>query len=296
MPVWAIAVIPIVGFLCRGLGHAAMEVGYGLTLAMLAIHFLLDLLKRRIRMDDEYVFFGFDSIPIKSMLSVDVLYKKNKLLPTALAITSVSGRRLKLSLNGLSNQSIETLLKHLQARNSNLQTAAVLSTLIKCRRTKQKPLETPERLELPYQAKQFIYESIDVYKSTAQTWMRLGPLLTCVIMSPMWMSMISGLYVSLQPHSFAQLQSLNLNTFLSHLSSGLSMQIVGAVGVAGVAAGKVAENPVVTFAACSFIAAVWMYVLRLFWNPNVLIADKKGLKLGHSNWRTFCATRCSGME
>ncbi len=39
MPVWAIAVIPIVGFLCRGLGHAAMEFGYGLTLAMLAIYF-----------------------------------------------------------------------------------------------------------------------------------------------------------------------------------------------------------------------------------------------------------------
>ena len=279
MPIWAVAVIPIVGFLCRGLGHAGVEIGYGLLLSLLAVYFLMDLLKRRIRLDDEYIFFGFMALPIKYILSVDVVYKRNKLLPTALAITSISGQRLKLSLNGLSNQNIEILVRHLQARNSNLQTAPVISTLIKCRRTTPKPLETPEKLELPYQAKQFIYESIDVFKLTAHTWMRVGPLLACVLVSPMWMSMISGLYVALQPHSFSQLQSLNLNTFLSHLSLGIATQIFGMVGVAALGVGKVAQNPVVTFAAGSFIAAVWAYVFSLIWKPNVLIADKKGMKL-----------------
>jgi hypothetical protein len=278
-PLWALALVPVVGFVFRGMGHAGMQLGYGIVLSCFILYFMQDLLKRRIRLDENYIFCGFKSIPIKNIVSVDVLYKKAKFLPTALTITCLSGNRLKLSLNGLTEQNIETLLRHLQSRNSTLKTAAVLSTLAKCRRIKQKPLETPERLELPYHSRQFIGESIDVFKSTAQKWMRVGPLLTCLLLAPMWMNMLSGLYVSLQPHSWAQLQSLNFHQFLIQVSTAIGTIIFGSAAAVGVGVQRLAQNQLVTFATAAFILSVFAYLQRLFWKPNALIADKNGLKL-----------------
>ena len=97
VPLWAIPIIPIVGFISRGFGHGAVQVIYGLTLLSLVIYFMVDVLKRRIRLDDHYLFFGIRAIPIASINSIDVLYKKSSFLPTHFAIATSSGERLKLS-------------------------------------------------------------------------------------------------------------------------------------------------------------------------------------------------------
>ncbi len=52
-PLWAIPLIPIAGFIARGFGHQGVQVGYGLVLCLLVTYFCEDLLKRRIRLDDE---------------------------------------------------------------------------------------------------------------------------------------------------------------------------------------------------------------------------------------------------
>src|SRR4051812_40221318 len=76
VPIWAIIIIPLIGFICRSSGSVPMQMGYGLVLVFCANYFFQDLLKRKIRMDDEYIFFGFRAIPIRDIVSINVEYKR----------------------------------------------------------------------------------------------------------------------------------------------------------------------------------------------------------------------------
>lgn len=279
VPLWAIAVVPIIGFISRSMGNAGTQIGFGVVLCYFAIYFLEDLLKRKIRMDEDYVYFGFRALPIKEINSVEATYSKNKFLPGALTITTQSGQRLKFNLNGMTEEGVQTLIKHLQSRNSNLKTAAVLNTLVKCRQTKRKLIDSGDRLELPYQSRQFIQENIDVFKSTALKWARVGPVATCFLVGPMWMGWLTTLYVCLQPHSFGQAQTLNLYQFLTRCFESLGGLLSRKAGLAYDSLQQFAINPVVTFITTVSIFLFVLYLLRLMWKPNFLVADKSGIKL-----------------
>lgn len=280
VPIWSIPFIPIVGFLCRSLGVWAVQLGFGLIIVAGVNYFLEDLLKRRIRLDDECLYFGFRTVRIEDIVTIDVKYKKRKLLPTALVLTTNTGQSLKLSLNGMTEQSLETLLKHLQSRNSNLKTAPVISTLVKCRRVVPKPvLDTQERLAIPYHSRQFVDESIETFKLTAQKWMRMGPALACVVAAPLWMMFLSTVYVCLQAQSFTQVQALNVNAFLGKVVVSGQQQFLTAVGEASTDAVTAATDPLVTFTACTVIAIFVFYLQYLFLRPNVLFADSSGITL-----------------
>lgn len=280
VPIWAIPFIPIMGFTFRAFGTLAMQIGYGLVIVLCVNYFLEDLLKRRIRLDDEYLFFGFRSIRIEEIVSIDVKYKKRKLLPVVLVLTDFSGQSVKLNLNGMTEQGIEVILKHLQARNSNLKTAPVISTLVKCRRIAPKPaLDTKEKLAIPYHSKQLVDDSVDTFKMSAQKWMRMGPALACIGFAPVWMMFVSSIYVCLQANSFSQVQSLNLNAFIGKLMTSSQQQFLSAVGDMSKNAMTSTNNPVVTFASCATIILFLLYVQYLFLRPNVLLADDEGITL-----------------
>lgn len=280
VPLWAIPFIPVMGFAFRAFGTLAMQIGYGLIIVLCVNYFLEDLLKRRIRLDDEYLFFGFRSIRIEEIVSIDVKYKKRKLLPGALVLTDSSGHSVKLNLNGMTEQSVEVILKHLQARNSNLKTAPVISTLVKCRHIAPRPaLDTKEKLAIPYHSRQLLDESIDTFKMSAQKWMRMGPALACVAFAPVWMMFVSSIYVCLQANSFSQAQSLNLNAFVGKLMTSSQQQFLTAVGEMSKDAITSTSNPVVTFASCAAIVLFVLYMQSLFLRPNVLLADNEGVAL-----------------
>ncbi len=280
VPVWGILLIPIVGFLCRGLGSFASEAGYAVMLCVCLNYFFVDLLKRKIRIDDNYIYFGYRMIPIKDLLGIDVNYKKGKLLPSSVTLKSSNGNDLKLNLNGISEKNIGILLKHLEIRNSNLQLAPVLNTLIKCRQSKRKlALTNTDRLELPYHSKKIIDESFDVFKLSASHWIRIGPILTCLCFGPLWIGFFSNLYTCLQPNSWMQLQSLGLHQFLSKFFEGLSHSLSTSATQASEAVQHFSGNPIMVAITSSAILAFLIYVQRMALRPNVLIADKSTLKL-----------------
>ncbi len=279
VPIWAIALVPILGFFCRSMGGFATQMGFGLVLCSLLIYFLEDLLKRKIRFDQEHIFFGFKAFPIKSIRNVDVLYKKRKFLPETLCLTSESGKKLKLSLSGLSEDGIETLLKHLEATNSDLKTAAVLNTLVKCRNIRRRPPDSQERLEIAYHSRRFISEIVDEFKLSALKWARIGPVGVCLLAGPLWIGWLSTLYTCLQPHAYMQVRSLNLSQFLSSCCEALLWQIGRAFNSVYESVHSVVETPLVFISMLVAVSAFFLYLASLLLKPNNLIADKDGLKL-----------------
>ncbi|MBA3855297.1 MAG: hypothetical protein C0507_00160 [Cyanobacteria bacterium PR.3.49] len=260
------------------MGPMANQIGFGLVIVLCLNYFFQDLLKRRIRLDDDCIYFGFQRIRIDEIASVDVDYKKRKLLPGSLILTTTSGQSLKFSINGLTEENVKLLLKHLQARNSRLETAPVISTLVKCRKTLQKPpLDTKERLIVRYNCQQFLDDSIETFILTARNWMRVGPLVMSIVFVPFWMMYLSSLYVCLQANSFRMVQQLNLNSFIGKLLGSVQTQILTEASELTGKSMYATTNPVVAVLAGSLLLGFLFYVQYILLRPNSLVADEIGI-------------------
>jgi hypothetical protein len=221
IPLWALPVVPFFGLACRYMGALAVELGYGFLMCLFVLYFLEDSLKRKIRIDDQNLFFGFRVVPIREIISLDSPNRRNKLLPANIALTTSNGRQLKLKLDGLSDANLESLISHLQARNSAIKVSPVLNVLLKAHRVPQLPVVVPERLELAYQDRPVVGESIAVFRSTAGKWMRVGPIVISLLAAPLWMGMLTTLFFMLQPHSYGY--QLGLEQFFTQCSRALSL-------------------------------------------------------------------------
>lgn len=280
VPIWGLVAIPIVGFLCRAIGGFAPELGYAVMLCLCLNYFFLDLLKRKIRIDDDYIYFGYKAVPIRSLTGIDVNYKKGKLLPNWITLRNENGNDLRLSIGGMSEQNIAALLKHLEVRNSTLATAPVLNTLIKCRHSKKSSaLATSDRLQLPYNSKRIIGESFEVFKMSAAQWIRMGPVLACFICGPMWIGMFSRLYVMLNPNSWRQLQHIGMHDFLEKIFEGLSRLLASGMTKTTETVQAFSNNPFMMLITGGAILAFVIYFMRLVLRPNLLVADKLGIQL-----------------
>jgi len=279
LPLWAIPLVPLVGLASRYMGSVAMDVGYSLLLCLFITYFLEDSLKRKIRIDDNNLFFGFRVVPIKDIISVEIPGNKSKLLPSCLAITSQSGGQLKLKLNGLSDRSIELLIAHLQSRNSAIKVSPVLNTLLKAGRAPQLPLVVPAQLRLSYDARPFIVESIAIFKHTAGKWMRFGPIVALLAMAPMWINWLSNLYFMFQPHEYGQAEQFAFHQFLTQCSAALGRVIYSIGSSTSTTLTAASHNPLVVGVLALWLAAMTFYMQRLLWKPNCLISDNNGLRL-----------------
>lgn len=301
LPLWALLLVPFIGMIIRSFGPVAVQLGYGLILALCAGYLFEDLLKRKISMDDEYLYFGFKAIPIKSIVSIDVTYRKRVVLPQYLVLTRDTGKSLKLSISGLTEEGIEKLLKHLQSRNSGLKTAIVLSTLIKCRRVNPKPVvDTKEKLAVSYHERQVLEETLEIFRTSARQWMRLGPLVVFVLAAPVWLPFISMVYVCLHPSATASFDSINLLRFLGQFFSGINFAMGGILKGTSESMIHFAEQPLVAFATtAALVVAAVAFVYRVLCTPNLLLADPKGIKLlfslgdfsvprGQISWSALC--------
>jgi serine/threonine protein kinase len=278
-PIWAIPIIPLIGFVCRAMGNSALQVGYALVLCVCLTYLFEDLLKRRIRLTDEFIFFGFKALPIRDIATVDLVYKKNKLFPEAMRIISSSGRRIQLKLNGLTDDGLRALLKHLETRNSNVDVGPVLAALTKKRTLKRKTTSTQLRLEMPYRSRQLVDEVKESFVTTAKKWAQVGPLIATVALAPCWLSIVSSWYLGLQAHTNYNMQaSLNLNETLGKIANGLLIGLVWKAADASEQLGFL-MNPVVIGMILCALGTLVIYMIRTLCRPNCLVADAKGISL-----------------
>ncbi|CAN5421190.1 hypothetical protein BH11CYA1_BH11CYA1_09060 [soil metagenome] len=277
IPLWALPLVPLFGLATRYMGTMAVEIGYGLLMCLFVLYFLEDSLKRKIRIDDQNLFFGFRVVPIKDIISLDSPNRRNKLLPACIALTQSNGKQLKLKLDGLSDANLESLISHLQSRNSAIKVSPVLNVLLKAHRAPQLPVVVPDRLELAYNDRPFVGESVVVFRTTAAKWMRMGPILVSLIAAPMWIGILTSLFFMLQSHSYNAVSQIGIEQFFTQCSRALSLWLFGIGQGTSMTVASVARNPIASaaIALCSF--AMLFQMLRMLWKPNQLIADSKGL-------------------
>lgn len=275
IPLWALPIVPFFGLACRYMGALAVELGYGFLMCVFVLYFLEDSLKRKIRIDDQNLFFGFRVVPIREIISLDSPNRRNKLLPANIALTTSNGRQLKLKLDGLSDANLESLISHLQARNSAIKVSPVLNVLLKAHRVPQLPVVIPDRLELAYQDRPVVGESIAVFRGTASKWMRVGPIVISLLAAPLWMGMLTTLFFMLQPHSYSY--QLGIEQFFTQCSRALSLWLYSVGHSTSTSVGLAARNPWAMGGIAICFSVMCLQLLRMIWKPNQLVADGQGL-------------------
>ncbi|MDR3615481.1 MAG: serine/threonine-protein kinase [Candidatus Obscuribacterales bacterium] len=279
VPIWGVLAIPIFGLVVHTISKSAVQVGFGLMLSFFLVYFVNDVLKRKITFDNNFLYFGFETMPIKDLVSIEVLYKRNKFLPAKLVLNSISGQKMKFGLNGLTDKDVDTLVKHLQTNNSNLETANALASLVKCRRARVKPLETPQWLELPVNSREALVQAVDTYRSSAGKWMRLGPIISLGFCIPVWVGVISSLYVCLQPRSGWLIQQLNDRSLMARASSAFLTSVANVYTNVYAMSKPFIQHPLLLAAELLFFVLLFLAVQRLVFQANSLVADSRGIKL-----------------
>lgn len=278
VPLWAIAMIPLIGYAAHQAGNWCMQLVFGALLASFCMYFFQDMLKRKIKIDDDFIFFGFRAVPISSLISVDVTYKKGRFLPVELVLTCQSGQKLKFALGRLSESAVENILKQLHARNSNLHAATVLNSLVKCRNAESKVAQTGDTVLFNYQSRQFITQSAESFVSTAKKWARVGPVVAFVLTTTSWITFLNHLYLWLVPA--AQNNSpLYLYSFVQEGFSSLGWWIGESTREMGQTAHDVGINPgIIGFAAASIAVFVGILIRQLL-EPNSIRLSSTTLSL-----------------
>lgn len=262
--------------------------GYPVIIVAGLVYFIDDLLRRKIRIDENFIRLGFSKFKLSELRSVGLIYSQNGITPASLLLYFGAGKKLALNLDRLHYGDFEKLLNLVENRVPHCSIDPVITTLCKSKKLARKAaLEEADRTEIKYYSRRVLKDIARTFMDTAESWSRLGPALTLIVTTPMWLAMVKGAYSAplgtYSPQSTILLQE-QLTNMLVSFESAIGKSIGDGVSVIW----TTVSNPVVAFVLFCCLAPVFYQLVMLMFKPNRLVLDATGahlnLKLGKFNF------------
>lgn len=280
VPPWAVVAVPIFGMIACRLGEGIEQTGYTVVLLSAMLYFVEDLLKRKIRLENNELFFGFRHFPLSDLTAVGLQYRAKKVLPDNLVLSFSSGKKLKLRINRLSAQDFDILVKSVEKALPDCQVDPVLRTLTKCKKlVRSMYLDTDNKIEIPYHSRRTLNQLAESFSASAARWKRVGPLLLTVFTAPLWLGITYGLY-SVGRNFFGEAyKNLVLHDVSQELAQKLDKALAENIGAFGNSVIHLSVNPLfVLLVTCSFVSILY-YLARFIFRPSVILIDSEKLVL-----------------
>ncbi len=280
LPPWLYLLVPLVGLAFAKCGPFVFQAGYPVLLMLGLLYFVDDVLRRKIKIDDNLITFGFNRYKLADLSSVGLVYSQNGITPTGLLLYFGSGKKLELNLGRLRYEEFEKLLNLIENRVPHCTIDPVITTLCKSKKLARKAaLEESDRTEIKYHSRRVIKEVSTTFLDTAESWSRLGPSLTLLIAAPLWLTWIKTVY-SIPMSAFSP---GNASIALQEKLTEMMMALEYALGK-GVADGSsilwnLVSNPVIAICLALFLIPILYQFLRLLFKPNRLVMDATGAHL-----------------
>ncbi|HEY9679445.1 MAG TPA: serine/threonine-protein kinase [Drouetiella sp.] len=279
LPLWAFLLLPLFGWVTSRFGNFAFQAGYPVLLVIGLIYFVDDVLRRKIKIDDNYVHLGFNKYKLSELSSVGLIYSQNGITPVSLLLYFGAGKKLPLSLDRLQFKDFERLLNLIENRVPHCEIDPVVQTLSKTKKLARKAsLDESDRTEISYHSRRLLRQVTETFLETAQSWSRLGPILTLLLTTPMWLTMVKTVYsVPLSPYSPEAQIALQeqLVDFVVLVEKSLGQVLADGAG----AALNLVSNPYVASICCAVLVPIFYHFLRLLCLPNKLVLDATGPQL-----------------
>lgn len=288
LPLWSLPLVMLLGLFLGRLGTQVFEVGY-LTVIFLGLaYFIEDVLKQKIRIGEDYLYFGYKKFKLTDLSSVGLSYRANRPLPVELIMYFGSGRKLKLKLSRLNSEDFETLLTTIENRFPRCNIDPVVATLTKCKRLARRvSVDEPDRIELPYNSRKGLKELVNAFMTTASSWMRAGPTLGVLLASPIWLGFVGGFYMSVMLWGIhGSDKHVVMGEMLTKISSEIVTKLTSGVANTGQALYNILTTPTSLTISVLVLLPLLFYIMRLLFRPNALVLDPEfityHMKVG--NW------------
>ncbi|HEY9714090.1 MAG TPA: serine/threonine-protein kinase, partial [Chroococcales cyanobacterium] len=116
-------------------------------------------------------------------------------------------------------------------------------------------------------------------RATARQWARLGPLISWLCVTPLWLTLLAMLYVCLQPHNYwAESSNINLHEFLTNFFSGI-FHAIGTLFKQHPGPEQPAKFSLGSWAIAAGFFTLLLYLVKQCLKPNWLVADADGIQL-----------------
>ena len=99
LPIWAYLILPFAGSIIAFSGSTTLQIAYFGVLIWSLIYFVEDILKRKIRIEDNLISHGFRVRELSKLLSIGTDYKGNEVLPRKITLTFAQGKSMSFNLS-----------------------------------------------------------------------------------------------------------------------------------------------------------------------------------------------------
>ncbi len=284
LPVWMYLLIPLAGWILSKCGTVPFQLGYIGVIVVGLVYFVDDLLRRKIRIDDTFIHLGFSKYKLSELCSVGLIYSQNGITPVSLLLYFGAGKKLALNISRLRYSDFEKLLNLIENRVPHCSIDPVITTLCKSKKLARKAaLEEADRTEIKYYSRRILKDIVKTFMDTAESWSRLGPALTLLVATPLWLVMVKGAY-SVPLGSYTPQSTILMQEQLTNMLVALESAIGKGIGDGVSVVWTTVSNPVVALVLFCSLTPVLYQLLKLLFKPNRLVLDAAGahlnLKLG----------------
>lgn len=278
-PLWFLPLIPLFGLFFGLFGWQAGQVGFIAVLLWSLSYFIEDLLKRKIKLSNEVIHFGYKKFELKDIEAIGLKYNKKKVLPSHVVLRFKEGKQLKLKLNRLWVEDLDFLVRHVEKTYRTCKIDPVVMSLSALRTVAKKNLSaTSDRLELPYASHQPLKEMIATFMSTAAAWTRVGPAL-CMpyFFVTTGLMALNGLFMWLINAKLTLGKRLEISTTMQSMMHSIMGHVGSGVALAGLTAYEALKNPVYGTTAAFGILCFLYYIFTVVLKPNNLVVTPAGI-------------------
>ncbi len=278
-PIWFYPLIPMLGFVLGFFGWHLSQIGFVAILIWSFGYFLEDLLKRKLSLKNETLYFGYKQFPLNEIEAVGLRYGKNKVLPSHLVLRFKEGKQLKLKINRLSMSDVDFLIRHIESNYKACKIDPVVTSLSALRTVAKKNLTaSSERLEIPYASHRPIKEMMATFVSTASGWTRFGPALCIPFFGVTWgMGAMSALYTALMNPKLVSDRRMEILSYLQTSMYSICNQLSTGCGTVSTELLKVVSNPLYGILSFIGVVSILYYFALVVIRPNNLVITPKGL-------------------
>lgn len=242
------------------------------------IYFVEDVLRRKIRINENFIRLGYSSYRLSELSSVGLVYKPKRTLPSDLLLYFGAGKKLELSLARLSCKEFESMVTLIENRFPQCSIEPVITTLIKSKKVARKAaMDEADRTVIVYQSRRAIKELWQTFMDTAHSWSRLGPSVAAFLFAPVWLTVIKGWYG--MPVAFRDMDKVALHEKLMSILQTYDMFIADNLSKGSTFLYQIVSNPLVILCLSLFLIPFLYYLCRFVFLPNRLVLDSVGLQL-----------------
>lgn len=277
LPIWAYLILPFAGSIIAFSGNTALQITYFGVLIWSLIYFVEDILKRKIRVEDNLISHGFRLRELNKLLSIGTDYKGNDVLPRKITLTFAQGKSMSFNLSRINAPEYQRLLKHIESNYPQCQIDPVLNSLLSCKKIARKVLvDDSNKFIIEYRSGQMWRNMREAFFDTASPWLRFGPIIVAFFMAPVW---LAGIYNFLYMPASKLQSSENAHTMLSKLITDTTSPIFTYTYKAGEVFYHLSAHPIALTISALILAYASAFALKALLRPNSLSIDANGLNL-----------------